>query len=76
MRTFFLGEMGECQMKEQKTSQKNIKKRTQARVAKLKELYSSFGFESLHEEVDACQQRDFKPLSFLPAVEFTITSMI
>ena len=47
-----------------------------SRAAKLEELYSSFGFKSLHENADACQQRDFKPLSFLPAVEFTITSMI
>ena len=45
------------------------------RAAKLEELYSSFGFKSLHENADACQQREFKPLSFLPAVEFTITSM-
>ena len=63
-------------MKAQNTSRNKAKKRTQDRVAKLKELYSSFGFESLHEDADACQQRDFKPLSFLPAVEFTITSVI
>ena len=47
-----------------------------SRAAKLEELYSSFGFRSLHENAGACQQRDFKPLSFLPAVEFTITSTI
>lgn len=63
-------------MKTQNTSRNKAKKRTQDRVAKLKELYSSFGFESLHEDADARQQRDFKPLSFLPAVEFTITSVI
>lgn len=62
-------------MKKKNPSGEKIKKVVKDRVEKLKELYSSFGFESLHEDVDACQQRDFKPLSFLPAVEFTITAL-
>lgn len=63
-------------MKARNTSINKAQKKKLDRVAKLKELYSSFGFESLHEDADACQQRDFKPLSFLPAVEFTVTSVI
>ena len=60
--------------KKTKTAARKSSKRMN-RAAKLEELYSSFGFKSLHENADACQQRDFKPLSFLPAVEFTITAM-
>ena len=42
-----------AEIKTQNTSRNKAKKRTQDRVAKLKELYSSFGFESLHEDADA-----------------------